>query len=132
MKDPIAFFSAPWIANRFDARVIVLTRHPAAFASSLVRLNWTFDFTNWLNQPLLMRDLLNPFRNELETAVAGDLDVVAQASLCWKVIASVTRRWEEEHPEWTFRTHEELSQNPVSEFESLFAFAGLQYEEHIQ
>ena len=132
LKDPIAFFSTPWIADRFDARVIVLTRHPAAFASSLVRLNWTFDFTHWLNQPLLMRDLLSPFRNELEMAVTENLDTVAQASLCWKIIASVTKKWEEEHPEWMFRTHEELSRDPVSEFEDLFAFAGLKYENHIQ
>ncbi len=44
LKDPIAVFSSEWLASRFDAQVVVLIRHPAAFASSLVRLGWTHDF----------------------------------------------------------------------------------------
>src|SRR5205085_10560791 len=40
LKDPIALFSAEWLASRFDMNVIVMIRHPAAFASSLRRLNW--------------------------------------------------------------------------------------------
>ena len=51
LKDPLAFFSAPWIARRFDAQVLVVTRHPAAFASSLLRLDWRFEFGAWLDQP---------------------------------------------------------------------------------
>src|SRR6185369_8506201 len=33
IKDPIAVFSAEWLADRFDAHVITVIRHPAAFVS---------------------------------------------------------------------------------------------------
>ncbi|MFN2389931.1 MAG: sulfotransferase, partial [Actinomycetota bacterium] len=29
VKDPIALFSAPWLADRFDAQVVIMVRHPA-------------------------------------------------------------------------------------------------------
>lgn len=130
MKDPLAFFSTPWIADRFGSRVLVLTRHPAAFASSLMRLEWDFDFGNWLDQPLLMRDLLAPFRHELEAFRAAPGDRIEQAALCWRVIAEVTSRWQEEHPDWLFRTHEELSLNPLHAYEGLFSALDLPFEDH--
>jgi hypothetical protein len=38
VKDPIAIMSAEWIARRFNAQAVVMIRHPAAFASSIKRL----------------------------------------------------------------------------------------------
>src|SRR5262250_2445186 len=54
VKDPLAVFSAEWLARRFDMRVIVMIRHPAAFACSIRRLNWRYNFSHFLQQPLLM------------------------------------------------------------------------------
>lgn len=51
LKDPIALFSAEWIAKRFDAQVIITVRHPAAFAHSLQRAGWTHDFSSFTEQP---------------------------------------------------------------------------------
>jgi hypothetical protein len=31
LKDPIAIFSAPWFAEKFDGQIVVTIRHPAAF-----------------------------------------------------------------------------------------------------
>ena len=56
IKDPIAVFSAEWLASAFDMGVVVMIRHPAAFASSLKRLGWQFDFNDLLQQPLLLRE----------------------------------------------------------------------------
>ncbi|MDD2922615.1 MAG: sulfotransferase, partial [Anaerolineales bacterium] len=66
LKDPFAVFSAPWFAQKLNCRVVFTVRHPAAFASSLKRLQWNFDFHNLLAQPLLMRDLLEVDRAEME------------------------------------------------------------------
>ena len=62
LKDPIAVFSSEWLASRFGAQVVVLIRHPAAFASSLKRLGWTHRFEHFLDQPLLLRDHLSSVR----------------------------------------------------------------------
>ena len=37
VKDPHALFAAEWIADRYDAQVVVLVRHPAGFVDSVQR-----------------------------------------------------------------------------------------------
>ena len=82
LKDPFAVFSAPWFASRLNCQVVITVRHPAAFASSLKRLDWPFQFADLLEQPLLMRDHLEAFRDEIQAAPPDD--VIAQGSLLWK------------------------------------------------
>jgi hypothetical protein len=43
LKDPIAVFSAEWLADTFDMNVVVMIRHPGGFAASLKRLGWTVE-----------------------------------------------------------------------------------------
>src|SRR5438067_1059673 len=40
VKDPAALFSSEWLARTFGFQVVLLSRHPAAFVSSLKRLGW--------------------------------------------------------------------------------------------
>lgn len=40
VKEPTAIFMAPWFSETFDSGVIMLIRHPAAFVSSLIILQW--------------------------------------------------------------------------------------------
>src|SRR6185295_12406151 len=107
LKDPFAVFSIPWFANKLNCKVVVTARHPAAFASSLQRLNWSFDFSDFMDQPLLMRDHLEPYRGEM-SAIQMD-DVIGQAALLWKMIYSVVHKFNEMNPEWLVVRHEDLS-----------------------
>ena len=84
LKDPFAVFSTPWFAKRLSCKVVITVRHPAAFASSLKRLNWFFDFQNLLDQPLLMRDQLEPYREQMQCMPAED--VIGQSALLWNMI----------------------------------------------
>ena len=113
LKDPIAVFSSEWLASRFDAQVIALIRHPAAFASSVTRLGWTHDFALFLDQPLLLRDHLAPFEDEIRDYAAHERDAIDQAILLWRLIYSTVATFRERHPEWTFVRHEDLSRAPV-------------------
>ena len=54
LKDPFAVFSVPWFADRLHCQVVIVVRHPVAFASSLKRLEWSFDFGDLLAQSMLM------------------------------------------------------------------------------
>src|SRR4029077_14652741 len=67
VKDPMALFSAEWIAETFDAQVVVIVRHPAAFASSIKLDGWAHPFSHFLNQPALMEDHLSSFDEEIKT-----------------------------------------------------------------
>jgi len=84
IKDPFAVFSSLWFAQKLNCDVVISVRHPAAFASSLKRLNWPFDFRNLLDQPALMRDHLEADRADMESTQPDD--IVGQAALLWRMI----------------------------------------------
>jgi hypothetical protein len=132
LKDPIAVFSSEWLARRFDAQPIVLIRHPAAFASSLKRLGWTHDFRGLLDQPLLLRDHLAPFADELREFAEREHDGIDQAILLWRLVYHVVATFRERHPDWTFVRHEDLARDPVRGFESLFATLGIETDDRIR
>jgi hypothetical protein len=130
LKDPFAVFSAPWFAERLDCRVVVTVRHPAGFASSLKRLNWPFDFRNLLDQPLLMRDHLEPDRAEMEQMAPDDL--LGQAALLWRVIYRTVHRLHKQHPEFIVVRHEDLARDPVPGYRDLYRNLGLDYTPQVE
>ncbi len=132
LKDPIAVFSVEWLASTFDMDVIVLIRHPAAFASSLKRLNWTHPFSHFLEQPLLMRDYLYPFESEIREYAYRKHDIIDQAILLWKVIHHVIVKYQKNHDDWIFLHHEDLSQAPLFGFQTLFNKLNLEFSEHVR
>jgi hypothetical protein len=129
VKDPIAFFSAEWLAKKFNMDVVVLIRHPAAFASSLKRLNWKFPFSHFLEQPLLMKDYLQPFEDEIKKHAAQEHDIIEQASLLWKIIHYWIGEHQKHHSDWIFIRHEDISRDPLGIFNKLFMQLNLNYTE---
>jgi hypothetical protein len=127
LKDPIAFFSANWLANRFNMDVIVLIRHPAAFASSLKRLNWKFDFSHFTEQPLLMQDLLEPFSKEIKEYTLKEYDIIDQAILLWNIFHYVILKYKKNHKRWIFLRHEDISRNPFGQYKFLYKQLGLRF-----
>jgi Sulfotransferase family len=127
LKDPVALFSAEWLARRFDMKVVVLIRHPAAFAASLKRLDWWFKFFNWLDQKPLMEDYLKEYEGIIRTYMAGQKDLVRQAAIMWNCMYSTVRGYQQRHPEWHFVTHERLASDPVEGFRALYSFCGLSW-----
>ena len=127
LKDPMALLSAEWLSRRFQTDTVVLIRHPAAFASSLKRLNWHFPFGDFLGQQQLMEEHLSPFRKDIERFARTPPDIVAQAILLWRILHNTIHRYRLKHPEWTFVRHEDLSARPHEEFAKLFRVLGLSF-----
>ena len=119
MKDPIALFSAEWLADTFDMDVVVLIRHPAAFAASIARLSWRFDFRNFVTQPSLMEGDLAPFAAEIESAACRRPTLINEAALVWKCIYATVDRYRAERPAWKFVRHEDLLMDPASGFQAI-------------
>ncbi|MCC6298410.1 MAG: sulfotransferase [Anaerolineales bacterium] len=130
LKDPFAVFSMAWFAKRLNFKIVVTVRHPAAFASSLKRLGWNFDFNDLLDQPLLMRDHLEPYRERMQ-AVKAD-DIIGQASLLWTMIYRFVYATGQLNPNVILVRHEDLSTDPVGGFRELYASLGLAYTHHVE
>ena len=124
-------FSAEWLAKSFGAQVVAIIRHPAAFADSLHRAGWNYDFSNFLRQPLLMERYLYRFADEIRAAAARPMDILDQASLLWRAIYHTVYEYQQAHPAWYFVRHEDLSLDPIVEFRQLFRYLDLPFSDKV-
>jgi hypothetical protein len=132
IKDPIAIFSAEWLAQKFNMNVVVLIRHPAAFAGSLKKVKWSHPFEDFLQQPLLMKHYLSEYKEEIEEFSKNDKNIVDQAILLWNLIHSVISRYQSNHTNWIFLKHEDLSSRPIEEFKKLYNKLNLAFPTNIE
>lgn len=132
VKDPIALFSAEWLASRFGMDVVVMIRHAAAFVSSLKRLNWNYPFSHLLAQPVLMEKHLSGFEDEIRSFAAERRDIVDQAALLWAVLYTVVDEYRSSRDDWLFLRHEDLAREPVERFRTVFDHVGLPFTESIE
>jgi hypothetical protein len=141
LKDPFAVFSSSWFVERLNCQVVLTVRHPAGFASSLKRLNWPFDFGHLLDQPLLMRDHLEPYRREMQSIAADD--VIGQASLLWTMVyrfvhailrPSLRSQGEDRGRTPSVRVvrHEDVALDPVAGYRRLYSELGLDFTPRVE
>lgn len=131
VKDPLALFSSEWLADEFGMQIVVMIRDPAAFASSIKRLNWGFDYErNWLAQDLLMRDLLARRADEYR-GYRGEIDIVGEAIVMWNSIYEVVDTFRARRPEWAFVKYESLADDPIAGFRDLYRRLGLSWAEDV-
>lgn len=126
LDDPYASLAAEWIAESFDGQVCLLVRHPAAMVASYRKLSYSAHLRHFLDQPLLMRDWLEPWRAEMEALVDTD-DKVAQVGFFWRMLhhpmAEMAQRCERIH----VVRYEDLCLDPVGGFERLFSLLGVEF-----
>ncbi len=144
IKDPFAIFSAPWFSQSLECQVVITIRHPAAFASSLKRLDWPFDFRDLLSQPLLMQDWLESFRDEMERIERQSskdrklrkfdesIDSISRSSLLWRMIYLTVKEFQNRYPFLKVVRHEDLSSDPLQGFQSLYDSLGLRYTPSVE
>jgi hypothetical protein len=132
VKDPMALFSAEWIAETFDAQVVVIVRHPAAFAGSIKLDGWAHPFSHFLDQPALMEDHLRSFQGEIREFASQEHDILDQAALLWRLIHRTIADYRAHHPDWLVVRHEDLSRDPIEGFEAIFDALDLSYTEEVQ
>jgi len=133
VKDPIALLSADWLYEAYNFKVIVTIRNPLAFAGSLKKAGWDFDFENLKNQKHLMNTWLNDHTEEIDRMIRfrHKFDLIDRAALLWKILHSVIIKYQKRYPEWLYMRHEDLARNPVSNFNRIFKYVALRPDEKI-
>ncbi|MEK7653528.1 MAG: hypothetical protein AAB358_03545 [Patescibacteria group bacterium] len=129
LKDPIASLSADWLAKNFNLEVLVIIRHPVAFYASLKRVNWRFDFENFLKQKDLMADYLFAFADEMKKP---DKSFAEEAGLLWLYLNYVLDKFIQKNPDWVVKRHEDISLNPLVEFKDIYQKFSLEFTPEIE
>lgn len=133
MKDPLALFSAEWLAHRFAMEVAVVIRHPVAFVASLIAAGWVrFRFRRLLAQPDLVRNALTPFRSEIEAAARNHPPPVEAGILLWRITHHHIAALQDRHPDWIFVRHEDLVRDPTGGFRDLYRRLGLVFTPEVE
>jgi hypothetical protein len=132
IKDPFAIFSSDWFANKLGCQVVITIRHPAALVSSLKRLGWGFDFSDFLDQPLLVSDWLKQFENEIRLICEKPNDILAQGCLLWCIIYQTVLILRTRNPGFILVRHEDISRDPLNLFEEIYSALGLNFTTEVQ
>lgn len=133
LKDPIAVMSAEWINKTFDADVICIIRHPAAFIASIKVKNWQFGFNDLLNQEALIATLDKDQVELIKEYSANKKDIIDQGILLWNIIYNRIYSYKEKYKDkWLFVRHEDVSQEPIKSFENIFRFLGINFTKEIK
>jgi hypothetical protein len=129
LDDPFASFSAGWLADRLGCGVVFIVRHPAAIVASRKRLGHRIDFRNLLGQPLLLRDWLEPFIDQMEAITRRPDDIVAQGSLLWRLVYHVGTGLADKSSSVLVVKHEDLALQPEETYGRLFGSVGVPFNE---
>ncbi len=132
VKDPIALLSAEWLASKFNMDVVVMIRHPAAFAGSLKSKNWRIKFSDFLEQSLLMQEYLYPFEAEMKEYDKQEPDTIDQAILMWKIFHYMIMKYQDKYKDWIFLRHEDISREPLLGFQNLYEKLDIEFSESIK
>jgi hypothetical protein len=132
IDDPCSTFSAMWLNKQFGVTAVISVRHPLSFVGSWRRLNWKVNLYDLLDQPLLMRDVLGPYEDDLR-AMADSDDQVAKAALLWRVTYTVLGDLDKQQPGLLhIHRYEDLASDPMTKFRELYAVCGLSWTERAQ
>lgn len=127
IKDPISLFSAGWLYDRYNLHVICMIRNPLAFAGSIKKAAWSFDFNHLLIQDELMQNRLSMFRDEIAEFAERPPNIVDQACLLWNIMHTVISHYQETYPDWLFMRHEDLASDPSEQFLKIFNHLGMAF-----
>lgn len=133
MKDPMAILSAEWIYRTFNADVVVVLRHPAAFVGSLKTAGWAIPFNDLLAQERMLSENFSEFIPQIKQYSQFPPDIIDQGILIWNIIYTAIKHYIDHFgKEWYFVKHEDLSKDPVSEFSRIFQYLDLDFSSKIR
>jgi hypothetical protein len=130
VKDPIAIFSANWLAHTFDMDVVIVIRNPLAFAGSIINAKWAYPFDHFVSQPALMK-CLYPYEKEIREFADQEKSLVEQAALLWNLIHFRIYQYQQKYDDWNYIRHEDLSLNPTTNFQKLYNNLAIEFSPRI-
>jgi Sulfotransferase family len=130
IKDPTGAFLLDWLNYHYKLDTLILFRHPAAFVSSIIKLNWDFDFRLFLNQKDLMKDWLSQF-DEIIKKYDYQGITAEKAAVLWGVVYTVLYGLIKKD-NYHIKLYEDICKNPIQEFRNIFSILNLEWHKNIE
>lgn len=125
VKDVASFASTQWVAETWRPDVLVIWRHPAAYAASVARLAQDERNVKRLRILLATESVRAKLSAELCARLDAVEDVLQVAVAGWALRTKIVHDAWREHPEWAAIHYEDVAQEPVASFASLYKRFGL-------
>lgn len=117
IKDPIGNLLTEYLYLEFGVKPVIIIKHPASFIASLKRVNFWPHPEKLRDQSHLIQDY---FTEEPHFLTKDWSNPVLAAAAFWRIIYKVLLTQASKYSDWQIVTHEELSQNPIATFKSLY------------
>ena len=131
VKEVASFLSLEWVVARWQPQVLVILRHPGAYAASVRALNQDPEEVTRLRllcrAPALREDHLGSLLPSLERIDTP----LAAAVASWGIRTRVALRALERHPDWGVVHYEDVARDPETVFRALYARFGLPWTAEI-
>jgi hypothetical protein len=128
VKEVAAFPSTEWVVERWDPMVLIIFRHPAAYAASVRNLKQDAEELGRLRllcaEPSLREGRLAARMRRLE----GIEDPLEASVASWGIRTSVVLEALGRHPDWLVVHYEDLARDPIPGFRALYAKLGLTWD----
>jgi Sulfotransferase family len=118
IKDVHSLFALDWIDRQFAPRIVVVLRHPMAFADSWFRMAGGKSdeiIDRFLTQPALLEDYLRPFESHIRSMD----DFWSRIGAYWAACYYVVLQQQQTHPEWIILRHEDFFEDTAARFRDL-------------
>ncbi|MEM9168480.1 MAG: sulfotransferase [Pseudomonadota bacterium] len=127
VKDVASFVSVEWVAKRWNPIVVLIFRHPAAYAASVANLEQDEAEVGrfhalWGDRRL--RDRFFPEPLPHLDAIATPLEATVAS---WSVRTAAVLQMHARHDDWVAVRYEELAADPVQNFRALYARLALDW-----
>lgn len=133
IKDPMAVLSLEQLAKQFDLSVVCIVRHPAAFIASLKRVDWTIELEDWIgSQPLLIQKHFKSDWEAISNPQNQQKGLIWRASHFWRLVNKLILSHQSNNPTWRVYKHEELSADPLTSLEKVYADLGLDFNDQVR
>lgn len=126
VKDPFCLFSAAYLIENYDAKILITIRHPAALIGSMRRMGWSPSILSLVSQPLLMKTYLPEYNRDEITQLAEGDDIFANF-VFWLAAYRFSTEMADKYPNNVFLVEiEKLSTGKDQILDQLLSHVGLE------
>jgi len=130
IKDPFALMSSEWLSNFLSWKIVIVIRHPAAFALSMKMKKWVINPKVFVAQhdqtDKFLEDLVE-LKDSYASVKDKKKDLIGSAIKGWMLLTKVISHYKASHPDWIYVRHEDLSLDPLGKFDELFDILNLDF-----